>query len=578
MNGKSRPRIETLPYNSAGWTFTGSDVRSDVVVLGCIAVYVIFLGYVGLPVAHNAVDGVDIRDTGLMLHYLLSQPNPVTAIFKATFGHVEGPLQYFLLNAYCYLAGDALPLTPATMQIPNTVFSIISIVFIWLIGLRIASPRTALLSVAAFALGPWLAVTIRQPWYFNTLSIMLQCATMYYALRCFLDPGDRLVKPATAVSLALYILTGMDWPSFFLALFTFIYLSSTRSEAPMGVFFRRSKYGLAPLACAGVIMVISVYWWLKYGMAGLAWSRIGYPFCLFLSLVQANSVSQLINNTILPWGPQIAAAFAGALMVVRTRFVSAQGNPVIRSFTEAMCVWLLVATVGVAASSGHPTYLYVLALPSAVLAGIALSRLRDVYVAAILLVMAGFQIYMVTDRTFTFDGDKKQRILAAAFFLIEHRPDLLSGDAKPIIAEGDAAAVASYMRAGTRSALVLNSWGGGSDKDASSGPQLLAAVQALAGDQAIRKPWFIMAGESLSGRNKSRSFWLGLTRHPDVRWLARFREENGKEIAVGEFHPGAGVDLSQAPYQDVSALAATYLVKYDRISFLKHNVEFVNHY
>ena len=43
----------------------------------------------------------------------------------------------------------------------------------------------------------------------------------------------------------------------------------------------------------------------------------------------------------------------------------------------------------------------------------------------IALIMLVVQFYFVTDGNFRFKKDEKRRILAAACFLIEHRPDLL---------------------------------------------------------------------------------------------------------------------------------------------------------
>ena len=114
---------------------------------------------------------------GTMFHYLVSGPNPVAAVVGEILGHQEGPLQSFILmNAYCYTIGDIFPLNPATMQFPNTVFAFLTCVFAFLLGRKLFSDRLAYCLVLIFALSPWLAFTLRVPWYFNTMSCLLHFA------------------------------------------------------------------------------------------------------------------------------------------------------------------------------------------------------------------------------------------------------------------------------------------------------------------------------------------------------------------------------------------------------------------
>jgi len=59
-----------------------------------------FLGRAGLPLAHSWVDPVAIRDTGTMFSYLVSRPDPLRSLVLGVLQHVEGPLQYIILNSY----------------------------------------------------------------------------------------------------------------------------------------------------------------------------------------------------------------------------------------------------------------------------------------------------------------------------------------------------------------------------------------------------------------------------------------------------------------------------------------------
>jgi hypothetical protein len=226
------------------------------VSMGFMIGYLYLLGSAGLPFAHDSVDGVEMRDTGTMMSYLLSRPLPATTVIKAVFGHIEGPLQYLLLNLYCYTIGNFLPLTPVTLQAPNTVFAYVSVIFIFLIGRRISDTRTAFLCAAVFALGPWLGITMRKSWYFNTMSCLLQASTLYFFIRYLTDPEERFYRIAAPVSLALYILTGMDWPSFIPCLTLFLVLAYSRSKGGLRSCLAWNKLNMLP-ALAGMLLVVT---------------------------------------------------------------------------------------------------------------------------------------------------------------------------------------------------------------------------------------------------------------------------------------------------------------------------------
>jgi len=164
MNGKAYSEVATAAICDESIIAKTMSQSSLVLVFTCITGYLYFLGSAALPLAHDSVDGTSIRDTGTMMPYLLSQPLPMIAILKAALVHVEGPVQYLLLNVYCFTIGNLVPLTPSTMQFPNTVFASVSTAFVFLICRQFFSPRTAFLCAAVLALGPWLGVTMRKAW------------------------------------------------------------------------------------------------------------------------------------------------------------------------------------------------------------------------------------------------------------------------------------------------------------------------------------------------------------------------------------------------------------------------------
>ena len=100
-----------------------------------------------------------------------------------------------------------------------------------------------------------------------------------------------------------------------------------------------------------------------------------------------------------------------------------------------------------------------------------------------------------------------------------------------------------------------------------------AFVNAYNDEGKIQADWIILGSEALSDKNPAREFFRRFLNDPNVRWIARFREGNGEEIYIGEVSKGTGVPADKAPLMDVKTLSDRYEAKYDRLSFLKHNME-----
>ena len=137
----------------------------------------------------------------------------------------EGPLQWLVLNAYATLVGGFAPLDPRTMQIPNTILTWCAALFAWRLGARVLSEEAGRFAVLSLVLMPWLALTLRRPWVFNLLSVATELATFYAYVRFAEDPARRRYRAAAPLALALYLLTGVDWPSFVLVLAIFLVLA-----------------------------------------------------------------------------------------------------------------------------------------------------------------------------------------------------------------------------------------------------------------------------------------------------------------------------------------------------------------
>jgi len=585
-----------------------------------IAVLLFVLGQVGLPVAHYFYDAVVIRDTGVFVADFADKPNSLSNFVTMAFRHHEGLIQFVILNFYCFFVGDAWPLNPATMQLPNTALALFAAVFCFLVARKIMSTRFAYCSVAVFVLGPWLAYTIRLPWYFDTLSSLLHFSTFYFLAGFLIDPESTFFRVAAPASFSLYLLTSLDWPSFVPCLIVFVILSGQLSNT------LKNPFNFLPVFVIGLLIFWQVFLYFKIGESTVGFSRAVYPFWSFLNYIQYNSWLKIWDNMVLPWGPQMLLAGIGAaiylfrirnsMTVHRDKPKSPESNSgrdtwgndlpgdpgranqaqawklgdpipnlwrtarIRRGFFDSMCLWLLVATPPLFISAGSATYIYVLAMPSALLSGLVLARMRYRWLIPCVLVLAISQIYFVTDKQFAFIGDKKQRILAAACHLIEKRPDLLTAARMPIIAGFDAAGVFQYARPTNIGCVV----GGDFPVEYFSvRKQCLTSgtcsVTDLAGRQrTVVNPWFIIDSSPLSGRNPFREYWLALLQDPSIKWIAQFREATGEVIYIGEPGPGTNLSAYEAPLEDVNGLSEQYLEKYDRLKFLKRNLEYVYHY
>ncbi|MGO9116654.1 MAG: hypothetical protein ACLQPD_03485 [Desulfomonilaceae bacterium] len=549
-----------------------------IIFFSLIFVWLFFLGRAGLPLAHEWLDPAAMRDTGTVFSYLVSRPDPLRSLVLASLQHVEGPLQFIILNLYCLAIGDKFPLNPLTMQFPNTIFAFLTCLFAFLLCKKLFSIRMAFYCAAAFALFPWLAHTIRLSEYWNTLSCLFHFSTFYF-FACFMKESDSsFYKIAAPTSLMLYMLIFLDWPMYIFCLFVFFFLSG-RFRAVL-----RNPYNAIPAIVILFMIIWAVALTIKFGQGGLRTSRLVYPFWRLWAETSKFSMERLWEHTLLPWGTEVLLAFGGLVAYALHFRKHLMSNRVGRSLLDSMCIWLVLATPPLMMSSGSPQYVYVLAMPTAALAAFALSNIRIHYGLAMVFIMLVVQVYLVTEGNFKFKMDEKRRILAAACFLIEQRPDLLAPEKTPFASGhdrwgegGKAGAVTSYMR-GPSKALVMPYEFPAARPGTSHIARFDAFVSAYKNEGKILADWIILGSEALSDKNPACDFFRSFLNDPNVRWIARFREENGEEIYIGEVTEAAGVPIEEAPLLDVKSLSDRYEAKYDRLSFLKNNVQYTWHY
>ncbi len=542
--------------------------------------YLTFIGQVNLPSAHYFLDAVAMRDTGITISTVFSWSlRGLFSLFCVAMDHVEGPLQYLIVNFYCHLIGDHFPLNPSLMQIPNTVFSFVTTIFAYLLGRKLHSYKMGYCCAIAFALSPWLIACMRVPWYFNTLSNLLQFAILYFYVSFMIDPTSKLHKIAAPVSLSLYFLTGVDWPIFLIA-FALMVVMSTRLTDVL-----RNIYNIFPL----FIVMIHIAWliFLFIGDDNYGHSILVHPFRLSLGYYFA-PIRHILGFTISGWGLQAFLATGALLLYINRERKRLLHRGVTQCILLSMTVWFALAGFSIVKTSLNPQYVYVVGVPTAFLAGMGLAKMKRILVLALIAIMVSSQFLLLSlykERAPYFtnyfpEGQDGRHVMAAAGFLIENRPDLLTDDKTAFLPRNIAPNVSQYARGQHRTVIMPQNFpelrhriGFGSGTDI-----LLNFVDAYQKEGTIQADWLILDSNLFSKNAPAREFWLRLRNDPGIQWISAFRESSGNILYIGEVKKGKWPSIKEIPFYDTELLSATYEKRYDRISFLKRNISYLPHY
>lgn len=551
------------------------------VCFALLFVYLYLVGSVGQPPVHQFYDEIVTRDSGTVWHALTWNIEDKKLFFPVTvMRHIEGPLQFFALNLYYHLVGNIFPLNPATTQFPNTVLMFGAAIFAYLIGRKLLSKRFGIFSAIAFILMPWLASTIRRPELFTSLSCLLEFSTLYYFISFVLEPERRLYRLAAPLSLAIYWLTGLDWPSFFFILVVFLTISGRLMAAI------KNRYNLIPLSVVMgyVVWTGAVFYYGKY--ISPLHARLYQESIFFRPFMKVGSMGDIASFTTMFGSAKemfwlsipLALLGLGTLFVWKDARMNSSDRlgSTRKSYVISMGIWMILFAVPLFKGSPAMTYGYVIGIPIATLAGLFLARLRMVSVIALILMMAGFQWFIVfRDGYF---GSNDSRVLAAAAFLNEERPDLLTEDKTALLPRNKGSNVGQYARGrNERLVMPINFPSEGFAHSVSSDEVILRDfVDSYNSSGQIRADWLVMTSELLSEDLPSAGFYRRLMEDPQISWIARFENPHGENLWLGEVKRG-GPRVSDAPMYDMDRMADLYKSKYDRIDFLKKNVTYVFH-
>lgn len=552
-----------------------------------IFVYIYVVGSFALPSVHYFFDAVAIRDTGTVWESLTWNVSDKRHFLPAAvMCHIEGPLQFLLLNFYYYLIGDLFPLNPTTTQFPNTIITFLCIIFAYLIGKKLYSDRFGYLCAVMFALMPWLAITIRLPWVFNTLSCCFELSTIYFYIGFVQEPEKGFYRAAAPISLAMYFTTGLDWPAFLFILFIYLGLSKKLRQAV------RNVYNIIPLTVVFSFACVSLwlYYYVKYYSPGQSYlykqTMLLYPFIKVGVGGTFPSLSKIIIYLVKTFGLTFPLAISGVVSYFylrRKQIFSSDDIGVIqkRDFVAIMSLWLFVFSIPLLKNVGSVTYGYVLAVPVAILSSLFLVRVKSHFVVLLVFVLIGFQWYSTTQaRTFAFRDDDR-RVLAAAAFLIEKRSDLLEKGKRAFLPRNEPSNVGQYARG--RNGFIAMPMNFPTEKFLhSAGTKeeiLMDFITAYNDSGEIRADWLILSSETVtpSAHNQSSEFYRRLFADPQITWIACFKDNKNRKLWLGEVKEG-GFPADMVKVYDVDFLADIYAEKYDKISFLKRNVRLIFHH
>jgi hypothetical protein len=178
-----------------------------------------------------------------------------------------------------------------------------------------------------------------------------------------------------------------------------------------------------------------------------------------------------------------------------------------------------------------------------------------------------------------FQNDDR-RVLAAATYLIETRPDLLEKEKRAFLPRNKPANVGQYTR-GRYKRIVMPYRFPEKMKLTAVGSKeeiLTDFINSYNNDKIIEADWLVLASETAtSGDEKSFLFYSELLNDPQITWEASFVDEKGRKLWLGEVTRGARVSFDNATVYRVGPLADIYTRKYDRFSFLRKDIKYVFH-
>lgn len=530
------------------------------------------------PAVQFFYDGVAYRDAGLYLAAAIDSWREGGSLIWSIIGlghhllnHIEGPLVLLVNNIIPLLTGDLLGFSPAVTHWPNALFVTGSGFFLYKLGERLHSNKFGWLLCFFYIFAPWIGPAARRiTGYFATLDGFLEAAILFSTVALIQEPGHRLHRVLAPGLMAVFLFHGLDWPAFS-AFITLLIFVNRRAKA---VLFT-NPWVLLPIAA----LAFWIGWaaWLYHTTGGWEKTFLFYPFTKSARYAQLEWET-ILHGAILPLGFILPLAAGGVVtFVMRWRVLNE--TPRLKNFLIAAAFWTFTTTPVFLISSKHYEYTFVCAIPLAVFAAFFLLGQPNRRALILVALVYGGQLAFLASQEKLFTTRPDQRVLAVAAWLNEERPDLLEEGKRALLPRAKPANVGSYSRGRMEGYVMPTNFpqlgylsGEGYDAEVLSA---LVDGYRITGEMAF--DWLILTPEILDLPIERSRFFKRLKEDPKIFWSARFRDQWGREIFLGEVKD-EGRALGDAPHIAVEPLADIYQEKFDNLTFLLRNTDKVKRY
>ncbi len=561
------------------------------IFFGFVAVYLLFMGLYNQAAFHYFYDSVGIRDMCVQLPNLeISTKLNGHALPFTAFKHIEGPGQFLVMNVWCTLAGTIFPLNPSTTALPNIIMfwlaALLGFLFIAKAPKGTHSPNEnfAIFFVLVLVTSTWLGPSLRLPWVYVSLSIVLQCLIFFSLDRFFKSTGKTRNKYATIAGLSIgsYLYCGPDWPAFMSMVPVFILLSGrlwptlkTRVFWITVFFFFMAFLGIKILRWNGIHSSDTVFKHVfsKAGLGSASWDRIYFFTTTLMGPVIFISILELFRSV---------PGFVKQIMKVGI-FKTIQNN----AFFLTVVMWFVAGGYHLLRTSVTLIYAYVIGIPMVYLAARFLAAIKYRTVSyAIVLVLVGWQYSVISRNPYTFvkPEDRDERVLAMAAYLNEKTPELLEHERLALLVR-DISSNAGHHARGKYGKIImpLNFPVSLSHSSVGNDPtELKGYVESFRKKNELPLDWMLLNSELLSKEinPKAYEFYTLTSQAKNVSWLIRMDDKKGRKIWLGKKVAAneKRIKFEDAEVTDVETYAKIYNKKYNNIWFLRKDVNYLIHY
>ncbi len=563
------------------------------------------------PSVHYFFDAVGMRDGNLFLSTLSFTFEDIRKFIRAAVYHVHGPLAYIISNIYYLLVGEYFGLGPKVVHFPNAVIVFFTALYCYLLGKRVYSSKFGYVFALLYVLSPWVIQTVRQPYPAFILSPLLQIMAVYYFTLFIQNSNDLKNRILGPVVLSLYLMIALDWPPFLIFLFAYLYFNNRFGD------FAGNRFVLLP----AVVFLVWILWFLRLVIAGTpmiitpfnhvfrtTWKVINFDLSTYafffadsLGIVGILAFAGFISVLIKKWNI-VGKLFLSPkwLFTEYPRQGAKVGDHSHLRETLVLCFsgWFFMAIVPLIATSLRSFTAFVVGIPLAFVATLAVERFKAkaiFFLAVIMLpwiawsvILAGPVVGFKSDQQYQYAGPIQNRyddvrVLAMAAYLIEYRQDLLAENKTSFVPRNVPANALQYARGKNRRIITKSNleryFPESKIKINPNETKNLEFINAYRDRGEFNADWLMLIPRllELPYSKPSRDFYIRLKNDPRIYWSVILRDRYGREVWLGEVRD-KGQAIEKAKVMDVEPLAKFYQEKYNRLSSLKRNPDFLNKY